>query len=932
MSIARTITRTAPLALLSVATLTAGAADIVFNAGTATPTRARAMLDFKSANPRADFSTHQDGRIGRVYGRAFSQGVTAAQSVQSFVSQHADMWGVDAAELIPEGPFEDRRHTMPVMYQPETDTYKFTATYFTQTRNGLPVYGSKLVLLTRNEANNPLVLASSQLFDLSAFNADPVIARAAANHNNLLEIANDQFNGAIQIWSTDRVIYAGNEANPHEPVVADVTILDIDGYEKIEMITDAATGEILHADSIICTVDATGNVSGMASDGPAADICEDEIAMPLPYLNVNLQGGGSAITDVDGNYTIPNGGSGNVTIDAELDGQWFNINNYLGSGTAESITADPSNPINILFNSLNNSEQVRSEVNVYVESNRVRDWVLEANPSYPLVAGTEMEVWVNRTDGFCPGNAWYDPGIDTINFCLSGSSNPNTGWSSVVHHEYGHHLVSAGGSGQGQYGEGTGDVMSVIILDDPDLGIGFFGSCGSALRTAVNNLTYPCATDGHACAPLYSGAVWGTRNLLAITEPDDYQKLLMSWALNSILVHSGTLITPQMTIDYLTLDDDDADIGNGTPHYFEIDGGFGAKNMPAPPLNLINIEPVAFPDFANPAGGTTISAEFTNVTGEFDPSTATLMVDTGSGFQAIPMSNAGGNNYEANLPSSDCGTQILFYIAGTSTSGITQTSPSDAPASTYSIISATSAPVVAFDDDFESNQGWSVSGDAPNSASGRWERVIPTGNAQRGDPGSDYDGSSRCYVTGNGTPGENTDVDGGDTILTSPTMDATGAAFVSYARWYSNTFGASPNADTFVVEVSDDNGSTWSNLETVGPGGDQADGGWYEVEYALSDVPGFTANDQFRIRFIASDFGDGSVVEAGVDAVSLSVASCDATCTADLNGDGNLDFFDVSDFLSAYNAMDPSADFNGDGSFNFFDVSAFLNAFNAGCP
>ena len=156
MSIARTITRTAPLALLSVATLTAGAADIVFNAGTATPTRARAMLDFKSANPRADFSTHQDGRIGRVYGRAFSQGVTAAQSVQSFVSQHADMWGVDAAELIPEGPFEDRRHTMPVMYQPETDTYKFTATYFTQTRNGLPVYGSKLVLLTRNEANNPL--------------------------------------------------------------------------------------------------------------------------------------------------------------------------------------------------------------------------------------------------------------------------------------------------------------------------------------------------------------------------------------------------------------------------------------------------------------------------------------------------------------------------------------------------------------------------------------------------------------------------------------------------------------------------------------------------------------------------------------------------------------------------------------------------------
>ncbi|MCA9276515.1 MAG: hypothetical protein KDA29_10860 [Phycisphaerales bacterium] len=55
-------------------------------------------------------------------------------------------------------------------------------------------------------------------------------------------------------------------------------------------------------------------------------------------------------------------------------------------------------------------------------------------------------------------------------------------------------------------------------------------------------------------------------------------------------------------------------------------------------------------------------------------------------------------------------------------------------------------------------------------------------------------------------------------------------------------------------------------------------------------------------------------------------------CPADLNGDGMLNFFDVSAFLGAYNAMDPAADFTGDGLFNFFDVSAFLIAFNSGCP
>jgi hypothetical protein len=69
--------------------------------------------------------------------------------------------------------------------------------------------------------------------------------------------------------------------------------------------------------------------------------------------------------------------------------------------------------------------------------------------------------------------------------------------------------------------------------------------------------------------------------------------------------------------------------------------------------------------------------------------------------------------------------------------------------------------------------------------------------------------------------------------------------------------------------------------------------------------------------------GDGLIAD---DDVLVSV------CAADLNGDGALNFFDVSVFLSAYNAMDLLADFNGDGMFNFFDVSAFLSAYNAGCP
>ena len=55
-------------------------------------------------------------------------------------------------------------------------------------------------------------------------------------------------------------------------------------------------------------------------------------------------------------------------------------------------------------------------------------------------------------------------------------------------------------------------------------------------------------------------------------------------------------------------------------------------------------------------------------------------------------------------------------------------------------------------------------------------------------------------------------------------------------------------------------------------------------------------------------------------------------CPADINGDGVVNFFDVSAFLQAFNSQQAPGDFNNDGSFNFFDVSAFLLAFTAGCP
>ena len=58
-----------------------------------------------------------------------------------------------------------------------------------------------------------------------------------------------------------------------------------------------------------------------------------------------------------------------------------------------------------------------------------------------------------------------------------------------------------------------------------------------------------------------------------------------------------------------------------------------------------------------------------------------------------------------------------------------------------------------------------------------------------------------------------------------------------------------------------------------------------------------------------------------------------AACPGDFNGDGVLNFFDISAYLQAFNDQDPSADLAEPfGVFNFFDLAAYLDLYNAGCP
>ena len=129
----------------------------------------------------------------------------------------------------------------------------------------------------------------------------------------------------------------------------------------------------------------------------------------------------------------------------------------------------------------------------------------------------------------------------------------------------------------------------------------------------------------------------------------------------------------------------------------------------------------------------------------------------------------------------------------------------------------------------------------------------------------------------------------------------------------------------------DNGGNSWVTLEFVGPTGSEVDGGWINKEFRLADLAGFELNNQFRVRFIASDLGAASIVEAGVDAVKLFNFACPVgPCEPDFDGDG---FVRVPDLIVLLGAWGPNsghhADLDGDGQVGVPDLVILLGDWGA---
>ena len=301
----------------------------------------------------------------------------------------------------------------------------------------------------------------------------------------------------------------------------------------------------------------------------------------------------------------------------------------------------------------------------------------------------------------------------------------------------------------------------------------------------------------------------------------------------------------------------------------------------------------------------------------------------GGEFLTSPLVSLGGGLYQATLPAPACDDTPEFYISALGDGGTTVYSPGDAPGSLYTTTVGTLT--VILDDDFETDQGWTVVND-PSLTGGAWERGDPVEepDATRHPPRTDYDGSGQCYLTQNLVG--NSDVDYGPTMLISPTFDLSNATdpVLSFAYWWWND---DQDGDPMDIEISNDDGATWVPVLTVA----NVSAEWFQQDiYVASAIDPLPLTSQMKIRISVIDDPNDSKDEGGIDAVEVFDVSCMLPGSGDFDGDGDVDGSDYEHWGECMTGPDNGPygdpvcvafDFDGDDDVDLEDFSGFVMVF-----
>ena len=293
----------------------------------------------------------------------------------------------------------------------------------------------------------------------------------------------------------------------------------------------------------------------------------------FPSLEVSrLLPNEKAITNAEGRYGYTTPG-GSTEIRAKLRGPWFIVNNQSGAGLESAQTGPAAQPINLHLGASNEDQLAQDSAFYWANFARGLAHTILGPAELP---GLPVLTNINDT---C--NAFWNG--SSINFFKAGNGCPNTAYSDVVMHEYGHGIDAVkGGIVNGGYSEGFGDAMAVLATRQPCVGRDFFGA-GTCLRSASDVILWPSPGDVHTIGRPYGGFTWELVQQLKQTFSEDE-----AYAIATRLVLGAAAANPSDIADAVRLsfivDDNDGNLANGTPHFRAIANAADSRRFRGPPI------------------------------------------------------------------------------------------------------------------------------------------------------------------------------------------------------------------------------------------------------------------------------------------------------------------------------------------------------------
>lgn len=781
-----------------------------------------------------------------------------AEAARFFAAEQAALLHIDPAQLGPAEVVSLNGEKRGVLIQ--------------QSYEGLEVVGGRLDLYFDG---GKLFMMGSEFYPGISLSTSPVLSSQRAQVRATEGLT---FNAAVDAFESEPrlVVY---------PMVLDGAVQAYLAWEvrfttsspegQWWVYVDASDGEVLTRVNHLAHYDIPTTIESDVQINFPTDP-QTEIPSADHWVQAN---GATFYTDENGfvNLNVPLNQS--YAVNSQIRGRWANVNRYDGSDAVWNGNGTPGVPLNIKWD---DSNSIIAERDAYYSVNRIHSWLKSVDPAFNSL-DFSMNCYVNRTDGTC--NAYWNG--SNINFYKEGGGCVNMAtMSDVVMHEYGHGITqytyspSAPPTSSGM-GEAFSDICAQTVTNDRYMGRGMYNGSGY-IRDAENLRQYPateCGGQVHCLGEVMMGAAWKAR-----------KNYINTWGYETgvskfDLAHRAAWKTKQFSMpNYLTrllmADDDNANLADGTPNYYEICDAFALHNLPCPGITqyiFFSYSPVEDLEQVNTPISIQAYIEPQNCGSLLPDSTRVhYTIDGGQTWTEALMTPAGpANEFVAEIPGQPCGTLVEYYIRGVTSTGVRGTEPERAPnlgVHRFMVGPAT----VAVDDNFEADQGWTTPAPGDNATAGLWERVDPVQKANGTtiyQPENDHTlgaGNILCWVT-DGTGGYylNGDVDGGSTTILSPVINMSTASVAKLDFW-AFYMDALVIDDTLRASVSNDGGTTWLDILKISGTGLNA---WnnYIVYVDDGDLP-FTS--QMRFRFQITDFNNNSCLEGLIDDVYLTYVGC----------------------------------------------------------